>query len=102
MKLLSDYDLDYLKIDRHLVSKIDTLPRKRHLTKRSSTWACSGRAGDAEGVETEGEFLVCRDLGIDLVQGWFVAYPSLEPSEFRDGFPHLRDLGQNRRVPLGR
>ncbi len=33
MKLLSDYDLDYLKIDRHLVSKIDTLPRKRHLTK---------------------------------------------------------------------
>jgi diguanylate cyclase (GGDEF)-like protein len=99
MKLLSDYDLDYLKIDRHLVSRIDALPRKRHLTKTVVDMAhVLGVRVIAEGVETEGEFLVCRDLGIDLVQGWFVARPSLDPAEFRDGFPHLRDLGLNRRM----
>ncbi len=99
MKLISDYDLDYLKIDRHLISRIDAVARKRHLTKTVVDMAhVLGLRVIAEGVETEGEFLVCRDLGVDLVQGWFVARPSLDPAEFRDGFPHLRDLGQNRRV----
>lgn len=99
MKLLSDYDLDYLKIDRHLISRLDSVPRKRHLTKTVVDMAhVLGLRVIAEGVETEGEFLVCRDLGIDLVQGWFVARPSLEPSEFRESFPNLRDLCQNRRV----
>ena len=99
MKLLSDYDLDYLKIDRHLVSAIDTLARKRHLTKTIVDMAhVLGLRVIAEGVETEGEFLTCRDLGVDLMQGWFIARPSLETSEFRESFAHLRDLGQNRRI----
>lgn len=99
MKLLSDYDLDYLKIDRHLISGIDSFARKRHLTKSIVDMAhVLGLRVIAEGVETESEFLTCRDLGIDLMQGWFIARPSLETSEFRDNFTHLRDLGQNRRI----
>ena len=99
MKLLSEYDLDYLKVDRHLITRIDAVARKRHLTKTIVDMAhVLGLRVIAEGVETEGEFLVCRDLGVDLVQGWFVAKPSLEPVQFSDGFAHLRDLGQNRRV----
>jgi EAL domain-containing protein (putative c-di-GMP-specific phosphodiesterase class I) len=29
----------------------------------------------AEGIETEEEYSACRDLGIDLIQGYYFAHP---------------------------
>jgi diguanylate cyclase (GGDEF)-like protein len=98
MKLLSDFDLDYVKIDRHLIHKIAETPKKKHITKSICDMAhVLGLRVIAEGVETLDEFLTCRDIGIDLVQGWFVARPAIQTAELKDGYLHLRDLGQNRR-----
>jgi EAL domain-containing protein (putative c-di-GMP-specific phosphodiesterase class I)/GGDEF domain-containing protein len=98
MRLLSDFHLDYLKIDRHLISAIDATPKKRHLAKSVIDMAhVLGMRVIAEGVETESEFLVCRDLGADLVQGWFIARPDLRASEMKACYPHLRDLGEPRK-----
>lgn len=98
MKLLSDFDLDYIKIDRHLIHGIAETPKKRHITKSICDMAhVLGLRVIAEGVETHNEFLTCRDIGIDLVQGWFIARPTITTAELKDGFPHLRDLGQNLR-----
>ncbi|WP_253958264.1 EAL domain-containing protein [Rhizobium sp. WYJ-E13] len=97
MKLLCDYSVDYLKIDRHFVADIDRSPRKRHLLKSIVNMAhVLGTRVIAEGIETEAEFIVCRDYGVDLVQGWFISRPSTHLSELVPAFPHLQELGRNK------
>ncbi|MBB3311234.1 diguanylate cyclase (GGDEF)-like protein [Rhizobium sp. BK196] len=97
MKLLCDYSVDYLKIDRHFVEDIDRSPRKRHLLKSIVNMAhVLGTRVIAEGIETEAEFIVCRDYGVDLVQGWFISRPSTHLSELVPAFPHLQELGKNK------
>lgn len=87
MKLLCDYPVDYLKIDRHFVAGIDKNPRKRHLVKNIVSIAhVLGIRVIAEGIETEAEFLVCREYGVDLVQGWFIARPTTFVSELQPSF----------------
>ncbi|OJU06903.1 MAG: GGDEF domain-containing protein [Rhizobium sp. 63-7] len=98
MKLLCDYPVDYLKIDRHFVADIDKSARKRHLFKNFVNMAhVLGIRVIAEGIETEAEFLACREYGVDLVQGWFISRPTTFVSELKPAFPHLRDLGTMKR-----
>lgn len=98
MKLLSDYQVDYLKIDRHFIAAFDKSPRKRHLVKNIVNIAhVLGVRVIAEGVETEAEFLACREMGVDLIQGWFVARPTTFINELQSSFAHLADLGRARR-----
>ncbi|MGE7368509.1 bifunctional diguanylate cyclase/phosphodiesterase [Neorhizobium sp. NPDC001467] len=98
MKLLSDYQVDYLKIDRHFIAGFDRSSRKRHLVKNIVNIAhVLGVRVIAEGVETEAEFLSCRELGVDLIQGWFVARPTTFINELQPSFAHLADLGRTRR-----
>ncbi len=98
MKLLCDYPVDYLKIDRHFVFEIDSNPRKRHLVKNIVNIAHTlGIRVIAEGIETEAEFLACREYGVDLVQGYFIARPTTFLTELKPAFPHLADIGRTRR-----
>ncbi len=98
MKLLCDFPVDYLKIDRHFVSEIDSNPRKRHLVKNIVNIAHTlGIRVIAEGIETEAEFLACREYGVDLVQGYFIARPTTFLTELKPAFPHLADIGRTRR-----
>lgn len=98
MKLLCDFPVDYLKIDRHFVSEIDNNPRKRHLVKNIVNIAHTlGIRVIAEGIETEAEFLACREYGVDLVQGYFIARPTTFLTELQPAFPHLADIGRTRR-----
>lgn len=98
MKLLCDFPVDYLKIDRHFVSAIDNSPRKRHLVKNIVNIAHTlGIRVIAEGIETEAEFLACREYGVDLVQGYFIARPTTFLTELQPAFPHLADIGRTRR-----
>ena len=97
MNLLCDYQVDYLKIDRHMVSGIDGHPRKRHLFRNTVNMAHAlGMRVIAEGVETEAEYDTCRDLGADLVQGWFIARPETDVERLRGSFPELARRGLSR------
>lgn len=99
MKLLCDYPIDYVKIDRHFVASLDTSPRKRHLVKNIVNIAhVLGVRVIAEGIETEAEFLACREFGVDMVQGWFIARPTTFVTELVPSFPHLQDLGKVKRT----
>jgi len=98
MKLLCDFDVDYLKIDRYFIQDVERNPRKRHMVKNIVNIAhVLGVRVIAEGIETEGEFLACREMGVDLVQGWFVSRPTTFVKELQTSFPHLQILGENRR-----
>jgi EAL domain-containing protein (putative c-di-GMP-specific phosphodiesterase class I) len=99
MKLLCDHPVDYLKIDRYFVADIDSNPRKRHLLKNIVHIAhVLGTRVIAEGIETEAEFVTCREYGVDLVQGWFISRPTTHLSELQPSFPHLVDLGKTTRA----
>ncbi|QLF69735.1 GGDEF domain-containing protein [Peteryoungia desertarenae] len=98
IKLLCDYPVDYVKIDRHFISGIDADPRKRHLVKNIVNFChVLGVRVIAEGIETEAEFVACRDFGVDLVQGWYIARPTTLVSELKGAFPHLQLVGKVRR-----
>jgi EAL domain-containing protein (putative c-di-GMP-specific phosphodiesterase class I) len=67
---------DYLKITKSLVSTLAAEPIKQDLVKMLVDLA--GKVGAmtlAEGIETEDEFSACRDLGVNLIQGYYFAHP---------------------------
>jgi diguanylate cyclase (GGDEF)-like protein len=98
MKLLCEFPVDYLKIDRYFIDGVDRNPRKRHLVKNIVNIAhVLGVRVIAEGIENEAEFLACREHGVDLVQGWFISRPTTFVSELQSAFPHLQHLGETRR-----
>ncbi|HYM60577.1 MAG TPA: EAL domain-containing protein [Thermoanaerobaculia bacterium] len=67
---------DYLKITKGLVSTLAREPIKQDLVKMLVELARRINARIiAEGVETHEEYITCRDLGIDLLQGYYLAYP---------------------------
>jgi EAL domain-containing protein (putative c-di-GMP-specific phosphodiesterase class I) len=68
---------DVLKVDRSLISHIDSDFHKQETLK--SLVGLSRRIGAlvvAEGIETEQEAIVALELGADLLQGFFLGYPS--------------------------
>ena len=70
---------DFLKIDRSLIQGVNTDPIKWALLETFVTF--SKRIGCriiAEGVETAEEMRTVVQLGVDYVQGFFVARPSFE------------------------
>ena len=70
---------DYLKVTKGLVSTLADEPIKQDLVKMLVDLA--GKIGAktiAEGIETVEEYESCRDLGIDLIQGYYFAMPKEE------------------------
>jgi len=68
---------EIIKLDISLTRDINTDPTKRALGTALVTFARELRAHIvAEGVETAGEFLSLRELGVDLGQGYFMARPA--------------------------
>lgn len=71
---------DVVKIDMSLTRDIDSDPVKRRVVASICSLA---RDLDmlivAEGIETEGEFAVVEQLGVDLVQGYLIARPAPYP-----------------------
>src|SRR5713226_6224643 len=70
---------DFLKVTKGLVSTLSDEPIKQDLVKMLVELA--GKIGAktiAEGIETAEEYESCRDLGIDLIQGYYFAHPQEE------------------------
>ena len=77
LNLLASLKTDYLKIDMGLVREIDERPRNRSIVEGLVDM---GRKLDAtliaEGIETEAEYRVLRDLGLRYFQGYLFAKPA--------------------------
>lgn len=84
---------DYLKLDRFLITNIDREVKKRkfcsHITNLAHFF---GISVVAEGVETEKEFLTCRDMGVDLVQGYFIQKPQIELDQLQTKYDVVEQL----------
>ncbi|KQA23868.1 EAL domain-containing protein [Vibrio metoecus] len=100
LKLWSELQPDFVKIDRYFIHNIDSNPIKlkfvRSLVQLSQQLGCQLIA---EGVETRSELLVIADLGIDLVQGYLFGHPQPTPllayRDHRLSIPPRRQLEVN-------
>ena len=67
---------DVLKIDRFFVAQADQDRKRRFFLERICQFGSDlGATVVAEGIETEGEMQVCRDIGADLLQGYRIQRP---------------------------
>ena len=77
---------DLLKVDRTLISRIDTDYHKRGTLKSLVDLGRKiGALVVAEGVETEGEAMVALELGADLLQGFCFGRPNEAAFMRREG-----------------
>jgi EAL domain-containing protein (putative c-di-GMP-specific phosphodiesterase class I) len=80
VEVMSSLQPDYVKIDRDLISFCD-----QNEDKQSVLRDILSRAEDfgarvlAEGIERREEFLFCRDIGMDLGQGYLFGKPEEKP-----------------------
>lgn len=73
---LQDMPIDYVKLDRSLVSAFYTEPRRVAITKSIVLLAQAiGAKVIAEGVEREAELELLTELGCDYAQGYLLARP---------------------------
>jgi diguanylate cyclase (GGDEF)-like protein len=104
LNLLYHLNPSILKIDRFFIGTIDEDQRKKlfvtqlvHLAHTIGIWVV------AEGVETRHEYLTCREIGCDLVQGYFVQHPEIDGSKLQVTYEHVAEAveGERRRTSRG-
>jgi len=79
LKILSVLEPDFVKIDRHFFE--DTPKRNINYNLIDSIATACHRIGInviADGIENENDLRICREIGIDLGQGYFLAGPAAD------------------------
>jgi len=80
-RLWSELRPEYVKADMHFVRGIDADPLKLQFLKSMLQIAETCRSWIiAEGIETEAEITVVRDLGIPFGQGYLIGHPAAAPA----------------------
>ncbi len=100
-KMLYHATPNIIKIDRFFLSDIDSDQKKkllaRNMVQLSTLMGCRVIA---EGVETQAEFLVCKEIGCHLVQGYFIQRPTCDCSQVNLQYSHVNELSlQEKRTP---
>ena len=76
---LAEVPPDFVKFDMSLIRNIDRAQgtKQKMLSRLVHMVADLGSTSLAEGVETEGEAVVCRQMGFKLCQGYLTGRPAL-------------------------
>lgn len=81
LRLWAELRPEIVKIDKYFIHDVPTEPVKVQTLRGLSRFAETfGTTLVAEGIETEAELRVVRDLGIELGQGWFLGRPQAIPA----------------------
>ena len=95
-KLLFDSTPDFIKIDRYFLQDIEKNMKKKLMVKGITHLAIQlGIQVLAEGVETKAEYLTCKDIGCQLVQGYLVQRPTQNVEEILESYPHITQILKN-------
>ncbi|MHB1732144.1 EAL domain-containing protein [Ferrimicrobium acidiphilum] len=102
LQMITQVRPDIVKLDRELVSGIDTDEVKALICASFGDFV--GRLNGwllAEGVETQAELARVVQIGVPLVQGWVIGRPTLQPEPLRaDLAEWLRSYGESRQIRL--
>lgn len=87
LRNLYNFEPDFIKIDRFLISNIFNDPKKRLFV--ASIVEMAHKMGIhiiAEGVQTEHELYAAHECGCDFVQGYFIQHPETEISRLQQQY----------------
>ena len=96
LKLLYHSEPDYIKIDRFFITDVFKDAKKRLFVTNIINIAHSiGAVVIAEGVETKEEFYMCKEIGCDCVQGFYVAPPEVETARLQKQYETIKELARS-------
>jgi GGDEF domain-containing protein len=89
-KMLYHTTPNIIKIDRFFLSDVDSDPKKKLLARQMVQLSTlMGCRVIAEGIETQAEFLVCKEIGCHLIQGYFIQRPTCICGELLLKYEHI-------------
>lgn len=98
LELFYHSDPDFIKFDRFLISGIDNdIKKKSFCSHIISLCKSFGIIVIAEGIETAAELYTCKDLGFDLIQGYFIQKPQIDISELQLINENIKNLISKRK-----
>ncbi len=98
LKMLYDHQPDYLKIDRFFINGMALDDKKRLMVNTVARMAHTlGIAVIAEGLESEEDFLACRDAGCNMAQGYLIQRPQTDIGRLLDRYEIVARLNDNER-----
>ncbi len=81
LKLWSELRPEFVKIDKHFVQALNADSFKLQFVRAIHEISMfTGTSVIAEGIETQNEFRVVRDLGIEYGQGYLIGRPAADPA----------------------
>ncbi|MBI9105916.1 MAG: EAL domain-containing protein [Spirochaetales bacterium] len=93
LTLLYHSEPDFIKIDRFFIENINDDSRKKFFVANVVNLAhMMGISVIAEGIETIGEFYVCREIGCDYIQGYLIQRPESNPGKLLLRYPLVEEL----------
>ena len=96
LKLLYFSEANIIKIDRFFISDICKDSKKKLFCSSIIKMAhIMGMKVVAEGVETENEFLTCKNIKVDFIQGYLVQKPTLNISKIKKSYEAIKTLIKN-------
>lgn len=96
LNMLSELPVDVLKLDMRFIRNIHTNPKDRRMVELVVDIAKYLEVKVvAEGVEYEEQFELLRDIGVDVIQGYYFSKPI--PAECMEGFIKERVEHDNNR-----
>lgn len=88
LKLWSEVRPDYVKVDRYFTSQLETDPVAIELLRAMLDMAhVLGSRVVAEGIENERQLELLREIGVDYLQGYYIARPQLDAMGDSGVFP---------------
>jgi len=99
LKYFYNFEPNFIKIDRFFIKDISNIERKKVIVEGLVKIAKKlGMKTIAEGVETKEEFLLCKDMGCDYVQGYLIQEPQTDISKLSMNYEIVKSLNlENRR-----
>lgn len=95
LQLLYYLEPDYVKIDRFFIKNLENDPKKRLVVSTIVNFThFMGSLVLAEGVETLEEYSLCKEIGCDMVQGYFVQRPTRNLPDLRSRYEDIRDISR--------
>ncbi len=86
-------EANYIKIDRFFIQNIQSDNKKRLFCSHIIDIAhIMGITVIAEGVETKEEYYTCKELGADLIQGYFIQKPDKSISNILVSYKEIDEL----------
>jgi len=93
LQLLYYAEANFIKLDRFFINDIQSDTKKRLFCSSIINMAhIMGMKVIAEGLEKDEEYFTCKDIGVDLIQGYLIQKPKLDVLKIQPRYEEVHEL----------